>query len=242
MEKVYPKSRVVRTEWRWLASRGPERIDLLAPMVRKLAGNSRTKFFNSLFAYHVGMQLRSKHPTLATVCFLAALAPLGVRTVCDEKLTCPSHGPLTIRHDIIGERAAILELLSDLLALGPEAKDRLDRLLSRVHRKQRSGFVHNALLSHGEYQKVQMLSLPSDDGPVSELLQRRDDMRSLEEVTRWGLIGWCAREVKEPVPSEFQPDRDRVARSTTVLDARFTIPARTVVGMLQNPEGQDSTS
>jgi hypothetical protein len=160
------------------------------------------RFSSALFAYHTGLdsyRTSSDRGTIATVAFVAALGALAADRVqkCNGDLACSKCGGLGgFRHNLVGDRVAVVALASEVLGFTPGSDERraLNKLMGRVYGGQRSSFVHAAVLRHEEFHQGQGLphAFPTPSSPTREVYQYKKDAITLENVCRHVLLGWLA--------------------------------------------------
>ena len=135
------------------------------------------------------------YSTLAIVAYIAALSSLSETSKCPGQVSCSQCGQLAMKHDKVGDKAAILALIKDLLEPTSEQEIRLQNIIERVYRKQRSAFIHGAELRHEEfYQGVGLpKAFPTEKEPVRKTFYYRLDFLSMELIARRTLLSWLSR-------------------------------------------------
>jgi hypothetical protein len=135
-------------------------LSTICDMFDRLPDRKRDKFINSLWAYASGAEVLHTEPTLASVAFLASLSIFGEPEACDGTVTCSRCGQLSMRHNLVGERAAITNGIAKLLAAVPNSElyAEVEGVLKRVYTTQRSSYVHGAQLRHNEITKQEAIS------------------------------------------------------------------------------------
>ncbi len=117
-------------------------------------------YLSSLFAFYGGMVARAKTPSLANVGLIAALGLLASpkQERCGGKLTCSSCGHLDFRHNLVGDRAAISEMLSDVMSevFGEEFErtQSFEKWVKEIYNTHRSNYVHSAAHQFSEFSQV----------------------------------------------------------------------------------------
>lgn len=166
--------------------------------VNTLASGDRERYVRALLAYRAAVDSESASPTQASVAVVAALAALGstYRQRCAGDVRCTSCGLLG-RHEVVGERKAIVALCKEELALDARESyyKEMKECLFRVHGHQRSGYVHDAQLRHAEVQGLGRLplSLPGSHGAAREELIVFQDLTYVLDLTRWTMLAWLSR-------------------------------------------------
>jgi hypothetical protein len=205
---VYPKGKfkMPLDEAHELPLEGPLRV---ARCYGSLVARDRSEFDRSLFAYYTAEDLvRIGFPTVAAVAMIAALKPFRGTLKCEgtvsckkcgstvscEKcgstVSCEKCGRLQFPHDIRGEASGIAASLGDLFEF-PEADERrskLEQTIKAVYGQQRSSFVHDAIFRHGEFGPRDPDVFPSQKSAISEKLVRRNQLSTIQFLTRRALL------------------------------------------------------
>jgi len=175
-------------------------------------------FLQSILAYYAGLENLTTQPTLAIVAFTAVLSSLaeGGAKKCPGKLSCSQCGSLDWKHNLQGEAIVIVNRIAELLKLNKDTMDRLSELIKRVYTRQRSAFVHGALLRHGERNKNDSLQglIPSETDLVSDVFQYRQDLLSMMLLARKALLAELASASAQPLHQEIHSD---------VFDGKITL-------------------
>ncbi|MFC1713303.1 hypothetical protein ACFL6S_06540 [Candidatus Poribacteria bacterium] len=154
--------------------------------------------WDSINAYAAGQEVMKRQPTLSSVAFIASLAAFSKGTKCKGDVTCSRCGVLkNFRHDLIGERAAIVQTVKETLPieLSDKEAESLDDLIKAVHSKQRSAFVHDAILRHAELDKQYLrLGRPGEARIIPSELEYMEDLYSIWEIARKTLLYKFARD------------------------------------------------
>lgn len=158
---------------------------------------ARDNLDDSLLAYYAGMELVNTHPTLATVTVIAALGSLYTVPKCDGSLACTKCNALPWKHNLLGDRSTLTNVLSELFGIAvddPERKN-LAELLERIYSKHRSAFVHSAIMRHGEMGEGQMdsIAIPTETSHVPNLYEYFHDLQAFMKVARRGILEHLAR-------------------------------------------------
>jgi len=237
LDDIYP----YRKEWPELESVDPtiaQRVEWVQDAFQQLNSSNRKIFLSALFAYYAGSQRQRDFSTLSIVAHVATLSSLAVpnKSVCHGTVSCSSCGELNMRHNKVGDAAAIVKTIKDELALEAKQVSYLKKLIERVYHKQRSAYVHGAELRHGEYhQGSKILSLlPTSTEPVQELAYYEQDLSAIVLLTRRTLLNWLANRTSNTLDKAlFNIDDERInktfsaaatiglkARTWAVLDSR----------------------
>ncbi len=162
-----------------------------------LPETSVPRFTNAVFAYYSALEQETDRGSLACVAFVAALSSLARpnRSSCAGGVSCTECGTLP-RHSKVGETAAVIKLVTELLSVAENDAEQASQLLKRVYRSQRSAFVHAAELRHEEAQQGHNMPicLPTNREPQREAYHFRRDLMALKEVVRAVLIRWLGKE------------------------------------------------
>ncbi len=148
--------------------------------------------WQSINAYVAGQEIKQSQPTQASVAFIASLAAYSKRLKCDGDVTCSKCGNLrNFRHDLVSEKDALIETIRNALLIELESEEMatLRNLIKDVHSKQRSAFVHDAVLRHAELdnERVQ-LGHPEESRIIREELEFMEDLNSIQEIARRVLL------------------------------------------------------
>lgn len=179
------------------AHRTGARVNALWTAYQSLDVGQQEAVLQHVLAYKAAKEVEGAQPTLAVVAFtavLSALTPADQRR-CVGDLLCSHCGSISLRHNLVSESKAIAKRVADLLALDPKQEALLGDIVSRVYAKQRSAFVHGALLRHAEAEGSDPLAmlLPGSDRPVSELYLYRADLMTVASITRRALLASILR-------------------------------------------------
>ena len=189
------------------------RFETLWRAYEGLSKDDRGTFVPSLLAYYAAVSSSSNYQTISSIGYMAALAALSkpLRRRCSGKLTCSVHGALNWQHDETSEASAIVETIITSCAIErKDHREEIDRLVRRVHREQRSAFVHGAELRHAEFSQGSQAPsvMPSNEAATGELFVYQDDLVSIAGLARRTLIEWLIAK------SGGQIDRERLHINT----------------------------
>lgn len=212
-----------------------DRLEKLLNYYEAVDESLRSSLRNAIYAYRAGRDLTHKHPTLASVAFVAALSIFAQRQRCEGQLTCSIHGSLqNFRHDLVGERGSILNRLVELhnIEQGSESFGELDGLLERMYSKQRSAFVHSAILRHNEASEQNILTVePAGALPYAKELLYSNDLISMDSLCRRSLLTYLARSAQDELNvALFKFDKFKVYRQH-VSSAHVSLPKNTWVNL-----------
>jgi hypothetical protein len=228
---------------RWKPSQDPGLIqldELLDPVLSCMGTIDVTNaenLTNAIYAYSAGLEIMTSQPTLATVAWIASLSPFVTVSKCKGTLHCSECGPLSFKHNVSGEKRSMLSNIAALFDLREsDAKYKeLKELLIRVYSHQRSGYVHGAVLRHGEAARnSQPVFQPTPHHPFSELLQHKLDLMTLQQLTRHCLLKYLHKLAgREFRPEKFLLEDSPKTSSAISMSTHVTLPARIPVGFLQ---------
>lgn len=128
---------------------------------------SSGKLLRALFAYYGGMLANSKTPSLASVAFTASLGVFaGTNQVkCSGRIECSECGQLDWQHNLVGDRAAISELVAAALnrVFGADftGNQQFQAWVKKVYNAHRSQYVHSASHQFSEFSQVFSRKSPS---------------------------------------------------------------------------------
>ncbi|MGP3725636.1 hypothetical protein [Cereibacter sphaeroides] len=117
-------------------------------------------YLPSLFAFYGGMVAKAKTPSLANVGFIAALGLLASpnQEKCSGNLVCSNCGTLDFRHNLVGDRAAISEMISevmrDVFGSDFERNQEFEKWVKEAYNTHRSNYVHSAVHQFSEFSQV----------------------------------------------------------------------------------------
>ncbi len=189
ISKIYPASYHV---WEALSHTGDlKQIALLSLQMaadKTLMGDD--KLWQSIYAYSTGQTVQKEHPTLASVAYIASLSTFVETKMCHGTVSCsvcgvrPSH-PLESESDGIAELAIVdLGLQSDSVN-----KERVRNLVKAVYSKQRSAYVHDAVLRHQEVSNSRaQVGRPAQQSPISEELEFLEQLNGIRRLARRVLL------------------------------------------------------
>jgi len=216
-----------------------ECLEKILMLYYSLSKHDRDNFIDSLLAYYAGKELFNSHPTLSVVALLAALSPFGKADKCPGKVNCSSCGELKFgndnpfRHNLISDRDALVNSLGEIFKIDQKSDmhKELNDLITRLYQKQRSAFVHGAILRHGEYHQDYNLpaSLPTPNQQYSDLLLYRRDLISLEPLVRNALLNLLSDETCIPLDENlFNLEKLKIYRNI-IIESSISLPANTIV-------------
>ena len=171
------------------------RFEALWTAYEGLSEDNRSTFTPALLAYYTAVNSTTNYQTISSIGYMASLASLSkpLRRRCPGNLTCSVHGPLNWQHDDTSETAAIIKTIIMTCVIDREChRKEIDRLVRRVHREQRSAFVHGAELRHAEFNQGSRAPpvMPSNEAATGKLFTYQDDLVSIAGLTRRTLIEW----------------------------------------------------
>lgn len=235
LDRVYPKGKYRIPEEQSSAEREAG-ICAVMEIYSSIDSPTRSKLDDALFAYYVGKHLVGQHfSTLATVAFIAALKPFRSRRECSGILTCSACGKLAMKHDVAGEVAELVSNLARLFGMksGSEEASELRKSIRDVYRHQRSSYVHDAILRHGEFQSVgPSMAAPSPSSPISDYLRAHNELQTLELITRRALLQYiiCRLGKMEFDPKTYGIEAAKFTSRTTMFGL-FTAPSKVLVAI-----------
>jgi hypothetical protein len=194
---------------------------------------ARSRFDNSLFAYYTAKELLGRFPTIATVALVAALKPFRSATKCTGNLTCSVCGPMTFRHDKVGEPKAIAAELAQCFRLNIDdpRRNQLAETITHVYRTQRSSYVHEAILRHGEFGTQATDHAPDKGGAIPNRVERQNQLHTVEYLARRALLQ-CIADLTGRAFDEATFGIDKEKFKTTVGSfARISVGSKYWVGI-----------
>jgi hypothetical protein len=151
--------------------------------------------WQAINAFVAGLDINKTQPTLSSVAFVASLAAFTKSQKCEGEIVCSKCGNLSstksFRHDILSEKDCLIEYVKDGLSwdLTAEEMQKLKILIRDVHSKQRSAFVHDAILRHAEQENgTQLLGHPGIRKHISDELRFQEDLLSIRDIARRILL------------------------------------------------------
>lgn len=190
IEDVYP-----RGKYKTISSGGVDEsvwigLKLLSEHYSSLDPKLQRKLDDSIFAYYTAKELLNKFPTVATVALIASLKLFRRNSKCEGAITCANCGILNFHHDLNGEAQSISDSLCEEFALGAldQKRNDLQGVVKQVYRAHRSGYVHDAILRHGEFGTQLPDHLPDEKAAISERLTRQNQLMTMELLTRRVLL------------------------------------------------------
>lgn len=212
----------------------PEITNYIWRLFTLLSQEEQEEFLPALFAYYSGISLnKSKYGTLAIVAHIAALSSLAEskKQKCLGQLNCSEHWTLSWKHDLIGDKAAILTLINELLKSKPEDQKKLDKLIDRTYHKQRSAYVHAAELRHEEFQQGYGLpsSFPGSESIVRDLFFFKQDLHSVEQLVRYTLLHWLTAKLSVELDKNLLGLKENIPFVELPMEAMISLPKGIVV-------------
>lgn len=210
-----------------------------------LSAPDRDLFRSALFAYYAATQRHRDSSTLNVIAFSAALSALAaeLRVQCSGSLACNICGPIPLKHDLVGEAAAIMRLIAETCGITSNQQlAEVRALIQRVYRKQRSAFVHGAQFRHEEYgQGLQLPThLPTNDAPVQDLLEYEQDLQSIGRLARRTLLQWLEKRGGLVVGFErYGINPERIA-AKSFMSMHISFASAGIVGFAVPQEGRDA--
>ncbi len=196
IQSLYPPSRYDMMEGAYNPKVGAQflwvwdKIDQLAEADRKI-------FKNALFAYYASEELKRENGSIASVSLVAALGSLaaGHKKTCAGDLNCAICGELNFRHNLVGDRRAILNLIHETLDLSIEENRSMRIIFDRVYNYQRSAFAHQAEFRHKEDHMGQILpsAIPDYENVQSKSYRAELDLQIMHKIVRHVLLRWLAK-------------------------------------------------
>lgn len=158
-------------------------IDLMS----KTSVETNDSLWRAIHAWAGGQEIQSNQPTLASVAFIAGLSAFSNPHDCIGDVTCSRCGnpPLNKK---IGKTDAIVEDLATTLQLNKEDRKKTRSLIRKVYDKQRSSYVHDAVLRHAEMQDGESIGRPAETRIVGRLLEMSEDLTSVNRLARRSVI------------------------------------------------------
>lgn len=162
------------------------------------------KFLSALFAYYGGVIASGKTPSLGVIGFVASLSLLAspLQERCSGQLTCDKCGELEMRHQLVGDRAAISKMIANCIwrSYGTNIGDDSDfsKWVKDIYNSHRSQYVHSAKHQFNEFSQVfsgsssETTLVPTATPHKGKLVRREHEHQALigklPLVTRVALI------------------------------------------------------
>jgi hypothetical protein len=190
------------------------------------------KLWQSIYAYATALDVQKEYPTLASVAYIASLSTFAGSSTCNGIVTCSVCG-LRPSHPVYSEPDSITELVSKELGLTTEKQEQIRSLIRAVYSKQRSAYVHDAILRHQESGNIRaQVGRPGQSSPISEELLFAEQLSSIRYLARRVLL------MKLPKSSLLQSLIDESSKSSIPVSmpiaASITI-GRRPVGLRMHP-------
>ena len=151
---------------------------------------------------------------------------------CTGKVSCSVCGDRP-NHYLRGDIASIREGIADTLGLALDEGRDVSALVGSVYSKQRSAYVHDAVLRRSELKDFPVnIHRPTENSPVSDELQFAEDLHDIQRLTRRCLVahlGGYSQDVKTFIPQESMlPIRltHKIGSSVTVARAGHPVGIR----------------
>lgn len=203
----------------------------------RLNNGDRAVFLNAVFAYQTAKELAHTQSTLSVIAYIASLSAISktVKKQCKGSIACTECGDLDFRHDLVGDKRAVITTVAELLNIGSETSEykELKRMIGRVYQEQRSAYVHGATLRHNEYfrQHSAPSALPTNAKYVSDVFFYGRDLGSIEEIVRQSLLRWLALKSGNELPEkELGIDEIRIERKAG-FQTSFRAPPKRIVSL-----------
>lgn len=193
LEKIYSMSSCIPApiQYKDLA----EYVKIASNLLTNQVVLSNRILWQAINAFVAGLETNKSQPTLSSVAFVASLAAFTKSQKCDGEVICSKCGNLTsaksFRHDILSEKDCLIEYVKDGLSMDLTAEEmqKLKTLIRDVHSKQRSAFVHDAILRHAEQENgMQLLCHPGKRNYISDELRFHEDLLSIRDIARRILL------------------------------------------------------
>jgi hypothetical protein len=119
---------------------------------------------------------------------------------------------------------------------GEQFYSELSDLLKRVYGKQRSTYVHGAVLRHNEDSKQSILNAqPNGTRPYAPELLYQVDLVSISTLARRAILTFMLDEGGGNLDEELFFLRPFKILTDVTLDAQITLPKHTLVGFKKGP-------
>lgn len=188
--ELYPQSDYIKLEHPLLTD-SSELIEMGLKLVSNNALYEDEIFWNSVSAYVSGLKIQGYYPTLSSVAFITSLAAFSKPKKCNGKLSCTECGDLEFKHNLQGDKISIIEDVKNVLKINSENSEKLEKIIKNVYDKQRSSFVHDAVLRHAEIEKEGMAQLEvyrPQTTAISKEIKFKEDLDSIKGITRQYLL------------------------------------------------------
>lgn len=167
--------------------------DIASLSIRLLADDAllgNDDLWRSIYAYATAQDVQKEHPSLASVAYIASLSAFADSGMCGGTVSCSVCGTRP-PHAIQSEPDSIAELVSKELNLksDPQKKQQVRNLIRAVYSKQRSAYVHDAVLRHQEGTDVRgQVGRPGKLSPISEELTFAEQLTGIRRLARRVLL------------------------------------------------------
>jgi len=168
-------------------------IKIVLELLGLITSDTTDPLWRSIHAYSSGLDLDGHHPTLASVAYVAALSAFTSSEDCAGTVNCSVHGDRP-RHPLISESEAVTNLIASELSLNGSSRNIVSKLLRAVYGRQRSSFVHDAVLRHDELRVGNMeVGRPEVTTTTSDALVFKEELMSLRVLTRRVILAQLSR-------------------------------------------------
>jgi hypothetical protein len=168
-----------------------EIVDIAISLMDKLDPKEDDVLWRAINSYIAGISTKTEQPTLSSIAFISSLAAFSKSKSCKGKLNCSKCGELSFQHNLSSEKNEIIENIKNTLKIKEEYNETLNDLVIKVYNKQRSSFVHDAVLRHAEAEKdVFSLTVyrPEKDGSISNEIKFLEDLFTIQGIARQVLL------------------------------------------------------
>ena len=148
-------------------------------------------------AFASGQEVQDRQPTLASVAYMASLGAFAQPEQCNGKVSCSDCGDRPAHH-LTGDSDAIANLVSQDLGLETDDEREARSLIKSVYSRQRSSYVHDAILRHNELGTLpSFLARPAGFSTVSEELMFYEELNSIGRLARRQILSRLANQHEE---------------------------------------------
>ena len=183
--------------------------------------------WRAIYAFVSGQELQAKHSTLSSIAFVAALAAFSKTELCSGTVTCADCGARP-PHQNKGEVDGMTDHAASTLHLGPDDRQEVRNLLRDVHSRQRSSYVHDAVLRHAEIKDSPVsMARPTDTAPATELLKFKEDLHNLVRLVRRNLLERLCQRCPE-ASSLADQESEVPIMLRTIMDSAITVSNRAI--------------
>jgi len=211
LDRVYPAGKYKNgAHWNDL---GPwNGLKALSDCYSGLDSVLQSQLDDSIFAYYTAKEVLSKFPTLAVVALVASLKLFRRVSKCEGSVSCSRCGELDYRHDLKGEARSISDSLCEEFGLSAtdERRIAIGELVKDIYRTHRSGYVHDAILRHGEFGVQLPAHVPDAKAAISKRLLRQNQLMTIDLLARRAILQRVCRLAGKEFDSAaygIEPDR-----------------------------------